>query len=170
MELLIFWFPIAGSILIAIAGCIWYGGSKSLAKKVAALGILLLLMTGLVQFWQYVRQGEQPFVFVTGLNILPSVFSPNGIRTIEVNGSHAPTLIGQPRVNVYIKIADRSALDIDAACEFIITNNLPPERPPTNQTDITLPRSWPGQFESAFGCVCPFTISKTQQELLATKA
>jgi hypothetical protein len=53
MELVIFWCPIIGSILVGIAGCVWYGGSKQIAKWIAVAGVLLLLVTGAIQLLQY---------------------------------------------------------------------------------------------------------------------
>jgi hypothetical protein len=55
VELAIFWLPlVAGVLLGGIAGSAWYGGDKIPAIWIAFFGILCFLLTGTLQFQQYV--------------------------------------------------------------------------------------------------------------------
>jgi hypothetical protein len=57
-EAAIFWLVIIGPILIGLAGCIWYGGSRTPALWVGFVGVVLLLLTGALQLQQVITKSS----------------------------------------------------------------------------------------------------------------
>lgn len=58
MELAIFWLAIIGPTLISLAGCIWYGGSKTVALWTSFCGIILLLLALTLQLQQKIWNSQ----------------------------------------------------------------------------------------------------------------
>jgi hypothetical protein len=58
METAIFWLVIMGPLIIGIAACIYYGGSKTFAVWVGFVGCILLLLAATFQWQQIILKSR----------------------------------------------------------------------------------------------------------------
>lgn len=95
METAIFWLAILGPLIIGIAGCVYYGGSKVVAIWIGFAGCVFLLLAAALQWHQAIRSAEEektdptlPYVSVSDAGIVtkPNDSAPTVFVVIKNSG------------------------------------------------------------------------------------
>jgi len=83
MDSAISWLVIIGPVLIGLAGCIWYGGSRTIALWTGFAGLISLLLAATLQIQQSIWRSsitaaadERPFIAVSAMGFPDITIKP----------------------------------------------------------------------------------------------
>jgi hypothetical protein len=117
MDAAVFWLVIIGPILIGLAGCIWYGGSKTVGVWSGFAGAVLLLLAAALQLQQFVSKSSPSSPF----NItLESLFKNDFGDLLSGQREFSLTVKDNTKdINTTIKIPIKMFEDFRSNTEFI---------------------------------------------------